>query len=181
MLIPELKKVSEDWLSKNKTREKGFSTGHFNEAYLSYFPLALVWKEGKVVAFANLHLSHGKEEAALDLLRSAEGTPAYLEDYLLVESLLWAKEKGYKWFNLGVAPLLDAEESPLAPFKDPMIEIFAPYGNVPSLQDIRKNKERFNPEWSPLYLAASSNVPLAVAFNNIRSLVSKIPHGTLPQ
>lgn len=175
MLMPELKAASEGWLSKNKTREKGFATGLFQETYLDHFPMALVWKEGKVVAFANLSQSGAKEEVAVDLLRSPLDSPAFVEDYLLLEVMFWAREKGIKWFNLGVAPLLDLEESPLAPFKDQMGEIFSPYGNAANRQDIRKEKERFNPEWSPKYIAASGNLPLAVAFNNIRSLVGKVP------
>ncbi len=95
--------------------------------------------------------------------------------------MFWAREKGTKWFNLGIAPLLDVEESPLAPFKDQMKEILSPHGRASALQDIRKEKERFNPEWSPKYLAAPGNLSLPVAFNNIRSLVSKIPHVNIPK
>ncbi len=175
----ELKKTSEDWLSKNKTREKGFLTGFFGEKYLSASPMALVRKEGKVAAFAHLQLSGDKQEVSTDLLRSSGEASAALEDYLMLETLLWSREKGYQWFNLGTAPLLDAEESPLAPFKDQLKEILSPYGHAAGLLDIRKDKERFNPEWSPKYLAASGNLPLAMAFNNIRSLVLKVPHAGL--
>jgi phosphatidylglycerol lysyltransferase len=172
-LLPELKKVSEEWLSKNKTREKGFLTCFFLEKYLAAFQLAVVRNEGRIVAFANLCASGAKEEAALGLLRSSAGAASFLEDYLKVELILWAKEKGYQYFNLGMAPLLDTEESPLAPLKEKMAEILSPYTQVDSLQDIRQEKERYNPVWEPKYLAAAGNLPLPVAFNNIRSLVDK--------
>lgn len=173
LLLPELKKVSEGWLSKNKTREKGFSAGFFHEAYLDAFPLAVVRQEGKVAAFTHLLVSAAKEEASVDLLRSAAEAPPMLEDYLLLEVLLWAKEKGIKYFNLGTAPLLDIEESPLGPFKDQVAEMLSPYAHVLRLPDIRKEKERFNPEWAPKYLAASANLPLAVAFANTRALIAR--------
>ena len=176
-VLPELKVVSEEWLSKNKTREKGFLTGFFQEDYLKWFHLAVVRKEGKVIAFASLWQAGAKEEAAIDLLRSSATAPAFIEDYLWLEVFLWAKEKSYEHFNLGTAPLLDIEESPLAPFKTQLGEILSPYGNGVLLQDIRKEKERFNPEWSPKYLAASGNLPLHLAFNNIRDLVAKGPWG----
>ena len=172
-LLPELRKVSEGWLSKNKTREMGFSVGFFDEKYLGRFPLAVARKEGKVEAFANLLLSDGKEEVMADLLRSSQEAPAALEDYLLLEIMLWAKTKGYQWFNLGTAPLLDVEESPLAPFKDKIAQILSPYAHVLKLPDIRKEKERFNPEWAPKYLAASASLPLSTAFANIQALISK--------
>jgi phosphatidylglycerol lysyltransferase len=165
--------VSEDWLSKNKTREVGFSVGFFQERYLQYFPLAVVRKEGKIEAFANLLESGSKEEVMADLLRSSHDAPAALEDYLLLEMMLWAKEKGFKWFNLGTAPLLNMEESPLAPFKDKVAQILSPYAHVLKLPDIRKEKERFNPEWFPKYLAASANLPLSVAFANTQGLIAK--------
>ncbi|HJT25448.1 MAG TPA: bifunctional lysylphosphatidylglycerol flippase/synthetase MprF, partial [bacterium] len=172
-LLPELKRVSEEWLSKNKTREMGFSTGFYQEGYLQRFPLAVVRREGKVEAFANLLESGGKEEIMADLLRSSHEAPAALQDYLLLEAMLWAKDKGFKWFNLGTAPLLDVQESPLAPFKDKIAQILSPYSHVSSLADIRKEKERFNPEWSPQYLAASANLPLAVAIANTLALIAK--------
>jgi phosphatidylglycerol lysyltransferase len=108
-LMPELKKVSESWLSKNKSREKGFSIGFFNENYLRRFPLAVVRQEGKLAVFGNLMEAHSREEIAVDLLRSAAEVPVALEDYLNLEILMWAKEKGYKWFNLGTAPLLEVD------------------------------------------------------------------------
>ena len=172
-LLPELRKVSEGWLSKNKSREMGFSVGFFDEKYLERFPLAVARKDGKVEAFANLLLSDAKEEAMADLLRSSLEAPAALEDYLLLESMMWAKAKGYQWFTLGTAPLLDVEESPLAPFKDKIAQILSPYAHVLKLPDIRKEKERFNPEWAPKYLAASASLPLATAFANILALISK--------
>jgi phosphatidylglycerol lysyltransferase len=172
-LLPELKKVSEDWLSKNKTREMGFSVGYFRDEYLQRFPLAVVKREGKVEAFANLLESAGKEEVSADLLRSSHDAAAALEDYLLLEIILWAKEKGYKWFNLGTAPLLNMEDSPLAAFKEKVAQILSPYAHVLTLPDIRKEKERFSPEWAPKYLAVSANLPLAVAFANTQGLIAK--------
>ncbi len=172
-LLPELKKVSEDWLSKNKTREKGFSVGFFQERYLSHFPLAVVAKEGKIEAFATLMESDAKEEVAADLLRSSHEAPAALEDYLLLELMFWASEKGFKWFNLGTAPPLDVEGSPLAPFKDKVAEILSPYAHSVKLPDIRKEKERFNPEWNTRYLAAAANLPMGVAFINTQALIAK--------
>ena len=169
----ELKKVSEEWLSKNKTREMGFSVGFFQEKYLDHFPLAVVRKDGKVEAFANLLQGGGKEEIQADLLRSSQEAPAALEDYLLLETMLWAKDKGFKWFNLGTAPLLDTEESPLSPHKALIAQILSPYAHVLKLPDIRKEKERFNPEWSTQYLAASANLPLAVGFTNTQALIAK--------
>jgi phosphatidylglycerol lysyltransferase len=172
-ILDELKRVSEEWLSKNKTREKGFSTGFFQERYLNFFPMATLRREGKLIAFANLQKAHDREEAAVDLLRSGADVPAGLEDYFLLELMFRAGEEGFKWFNLGSAPPLDVDGSPLAPFKGKVAQILSPYANPHKLPDIRKDKERFNPEWATRYLAFSANLPLAVAFTNIQALVDK--------
>ena len=171
--LAELREVSEAWLSKNKSREKGFSVGFFREDYLQRFPLAVIRKEGKVVAFASLRQGGSKEEVAVDLLRSASGESEQLDDYLLLESMLWAKEKGHHWFNLGMAPLLDMQEGPLAPFEKQVSQILSPYQAEVSLADIRKEKEKFNPEWSPKYLVSSGNLSLQVALTALLGMIAK--------
>ncbi len=171
--LRELRDVSESWLSHHKTREKGFSTGFFRNSYLKRGSVAVVRKEGKLVAFANLLPSHGKTEMAVDLLRTAGEEPKFLEDYLLLEVLFWAQKKDFHWFNLGSAGLLDMEESPLAPFEASLLEILSPYGRAHHLTEIRKEKDRFNPEWMACYLAYSVNLSLEDALNNIASLISR--------
>ena len=58
-LMPELKTVSDAWLDDRKTREKWFSLGFFEPQYLNCFPLGLVKKDQKILAFAN----NGSERA----------------------------------------------------------------------------------------------------------------------
>ena len=171
--LKELRVISESWLSFHKTREKGFSTGFFQAHYLKRCPVAVVRKEGKIVAFANLLQSHAKAETSVDLLRSVSEEHKSLDDYLILEIMLMAKNRESHWFNLGTAGILDMEESPLAPFEQSMKEILSPYVRVSHLTEIRKEKDRFKPEWSPKYLAYSANLSLEVAFNNIASLISR--------
>jgi phosphatidylglycerol lysyltransferase len=171
--LKELRIISESWLSFHKTREKGFSAGFFQAHYLKRYPVAVIRKEGKIVAFANILQNHAKAEASVDLLRSVSEEPKSLDDYLLLEIMFWIKNKGCQWFNLGTAGILDMEESPLAPFEQSMMEILSPYTRVSHLTEIRKEKDRFKPEWSPKYLAYSANLSLEVVFNNIASLISR--------
>lgn len=168
-----LKRVSEEWLSKNKAREKGFSTGFFHERYLNYLPLALVKREGRLEAFGSLLACHDKEEIALDLVRTGAEAPAGLEDHLLLESMVWAAGQDYRWFHLGTAPTLDLGGSPLGPFQDKVAAILSPTTPAAKLADVRKEKDRFHPEWTTLYLAAPANLPLSAAFNNIQTLIAQ--------
>ncbi|HKK08935.1 MAG TPA: bifunctional lysylphosphatidylglycerol flippase/synthetase MprF, partial [Gemmatimonadota bacterium] len=114
-LLPELRAVSDDWLAAKGTREKRFSMGCFDEAYLSRFPAGLVRRGGRVVAFANLWMSAERTELSPDLMRHAPGAPEGVMEYLFVQLMLWGRERGYRWFGLGMAPLSGLDAHPLAP------------------------------------------------------------------
>ncbi|MGE4560144.1 MAG: bifunctional lysylphosphatidylglycerol flippase/synthetase MprF, partial [Desulfobulbus sp.] len=104
-LLPELRQVSDTWLSGKRAREKGFSLGFFQPEYLQANPVALVRQEGRLIAFANLWLGAQQEEVSIDLMRFLPDAPNGTMDYLFISLLLWGKQQGYGWFNLGMAPL----------------------------------------------------------------------------
>ena len=107
--------MSDAYLVARHATEHGFLSGFFDPRYLAQFPLAVVQSENRIVAFANLWPSAGREELAVDLLRFAPMAPAGIQEFLLVELMLWARAEGYVWFNLGLAPEADAAEPPAAP------------------------------------------------------------------
>ena len=87
------------WLSQKNTREKGFSLGFFNEEYLKRYPVAVVRKDQKIIAFANIWMGADKEEISVDLMRYHPEAPPGIMDYLFVELMLHAKQEGYRWFQ----------------------------------------------------------------------------------
>jgi len=89
----ELKRVSDSWLASRHEVEKGFSLGFFSERYLSTLPAALVRREGRIVAFANLWETAGCEELSVDLMRYADDAPKGVMDFLFVELMLWGKAR----------------------------------------------------------------------------------------
>ena len=68
-LLAELEVISNDWLKRKNTREKGFSLGFFDQRYLQQFPMALVRQNGRIIAFANVLRGGDKEELSIDLMR----------------------------------------------------------------------------------------------------------------
>ena len=56
-----------------------------------------------------------REEMSIDLMRHLPTAPAGVMDYILVELMLWGKQQGYRWFNLGMAPMSGFEDRALAP------------------------------------------------------------------
>ena len=114
-LLDELQHISDAWLQEKKTREKGFSLGFFDRAYLAQNPVVVVDGPAGLVAFANLWAGAGKEELSIDLMRYLPGGPEGIMDYLFVELMLWGRQEGYRRFNLGMAPLSGLENRALAP------------------------------------------------------------------
>ena len=56
-MMPQFKVISDEWLDTKSTREKGFSLGRFDPAFLSHFPHAVVRVNERIVAFASLWIS----------------------------------------------------------------------------------------------------------------------------
>ena len=172
-LLPELKGISDDWLAEKNTREKGFSLGFFEAKYLKRFPVGIVYKDGKIIAFANIWQGAGKEELSIDLMRYLPGAPHGIMEYLFVELMLWGKQEEYQWFNLGMAPLSGIQDHALAPLWNRLGAFVFRYGeHFYNLKGLRHYKEKFDPEWEPRYLATPGGLALPRILSNIASLIS---------
>ena len=172
-LLPGLRAISDAWLAAKNTREKRFSLGYFNEAYLAEFPCALIKKNGVIVAFSNIWTGAGREELSIDLMRQVpDSTPGIME-LLFVELMLWGKEQGYRRLNLGMAPLAGLEDRALAPIWNRLgAQIFRHGEHFYNFKGLRQFKEHFDPEWEPKYLAAPRGFLLPRILTNLASLIS---------
>lgn len=172
-LLAELRGVSDAWLAEKTAAEKGFSVGYFDPGYLANFPLALVRAEGRIVAFANVWTTGTHEEFSVDLMRFAAGAPKGVMDYLFIELMLWGRSEGYRWFNLGMAPLAGLEQRPLAPAWHRMASLLYQYGeNFYNFEGLRRYKEKFDPEWSPRYLATPGGIALPRVLVDVTTLIA---------
>jgi len=172
-LLPEFKRVSDIWLESKHTREKRFSLGFFNEDYLKRFPAAVVRKNGQIVAFANILPGAGKKELSLDLMRYTPEIRFGVMEYLFASLMLWGKQEGYQWFNLGIAPLSGLERRTLAPLWSRLGAFVFQHGeHFYNFQGLRAYKDKFDPEWSPKYLASPGGLALPRIVANLASLTS---------
>lgn len=152
-VLPELRKISDDWLQHKNTREKGYSLGCFDEQYLLNFPVAVVKQQGKIVAFANLWLGSNKQELSLDLMRFGSQAPHGIMEYLFISLILWGKEQGYQSMDLGMAPLSGLENRSFAPFWNRIGAMVFQHGeHFYNFEGLRDYKKKFNPLWEPRYL-----------------------------
>jgi phosphatidylglycerol lysyltransferase len=178
--LSELEDISNLWLSQKNTREKGFSLGSFSEEYLKQYPIAVVLMDQKLVAFANIWLGAAKEEMSVDLMRYHPEAPAGIMDYLLIALMLHAKQEGYRWFNLGMAPLSGIEDRALAPLWSRLGAFVFRHGeHFYNLQGLRQYKAKFDPVWRPKYLACPGGLTVPRVLANIATLISHGVKGVL--
>jgi len=171
-LLRPLRAVSDAWLAAKNTAEKRFSLGFFDERYISHFDVAVVRHQGAVVAFANLWRG-GTTELSVDLMRYNDAAPKGVVDYMLIECMLWGRAQGFRWFNLGMAPLSGLEEHALAPTWHKLGRIVQRYGETfYNFEGLRKFKEKFDPVWRPRYLAAPDGIATAGALLDVTALIS---------
>jgi len=169
----ELRAVSDAWLADKATAEKGFSIGTFDEAYLANFPIAVVSAEERVVAFANLWTTESREELSIDLMRFTPDAPRGAMDYLFIELMLWGRTQGYRWFNLGVAPLAGLEDRPLAPAWHRIGNFVFRHGeHFYNFDGLRRYKTKFDPVWQPRYLVSPGGLALPRVLTDVSVLIA---------
>jgi phosphatidylglycerol lysyltransferase len=171
--MSELKEISDAWMAEKNAAEKGFSLGSFQPDYMQRFPVAVVHREGKILAFSNLWLGAGKEELSIDLMRYVAEAPSGVMEYLFTQLMLWGREEGYQWFCLGMAPLAGLESHALAPLWNRFGNLVFRQGeHFYNFQGLRQYKEKFDPEWSPRYLASPGGFALPQILTDIATLIS---------
>ena len=172
-LLPELREISDGWLASKSTGEKRFSVGAFSPEYLQQFPVALVRSQGTAAAFANLWTTDTKAELSVDLMRFATDAPRSAMDYLFIELMLWGRQAGYRWFNLGMAPLSGLEAHPLAPAWHRVGNFVFRHGeHFYNFEGLRRYKAKFAPAWEPRYLVARGGIALPRVLMDVSVLIA---------
>lgn len=172
-ILPALQAVSDDWLTAKRTREKGFSLGFFDADYLVQFPIAIARRNGEIVAFANVWTSEAKHTVSVDLMRFSAAAPRGVMEYVFVKLMLWARDEGYRVFDLGMAPLSGFERRALAPAWQRLGALVYRHGeHFYHFRGLRQYKEKFDPEWEPRYLAAPGGLAIPRILANVTGLVS---------
>jgi phosphatidylglycerol lysyltransferase len=171
-ILRDLRAVSDAWLAEKNTAEKRFSLGFFDERYVAHFDVGVVRYQGAIVAFANLWRG-GSTELSVDLMRYNGAAPKSVVDFMLIECMLWGRAQGFRWFNLGMAPLSGLEEHALAPAWHKLGRMVQRYGETfYNFEGLRKFKEKFDPVWRPRYLAAPDGLAMAGALLDVTALIS---------
>lgn len=172
-VLDEVALVSNAWLAKKNTREKRFSLGRFERDYVAKTPVAVVRRNGRIVAFANVWAPTARSEISIDLMRYGDDAPSGVMDFLFAELMLWSQAQGYEWFGLGMAPLAGLEHHRLAPLWNRLGALLFRHGeNFYNFQGLREYKQKFDPVWEPRYLASPGSFSLPIVLTQAASLIS---------
>ncbi|MDO5371801.1 bifunctional lysylphosphatidylglycerol flippase/synthetase MprF, partial [Paracoccus sp. (in: a-proteobacteria)] len=167
-ILPELRAVSDAWLTSKSGREKGFSLGRFDEAYIAEFDCAVMRRGERILAFANLWRSGDGGELSIDLMRHLPEAPNIVMDALFAHLLLYGQAQGYRWFNLGAAPLAGLTDHPLASTWNRVGTFIYRRGDeFYNFEGLRAFKQKFDPVWTPQYLACRGGLTLPQALFDV--------------
>ncbi|MEW6693194.1 MAG: bifunctional lysylphosphatidylglycerol flippase/synthetase MprF [Pseudomonadota bacterium] len=182
-VLEDLRHVSDDWLESRKAREKRFSLGAFDPAYLRHFDVGVLRLEGRIIAFVSILRTDTYGEVALDLMRHVHDAPKEAMRFLLLKLVLHFKEAGYQRFSLAMAPLSGLEDHPYAPIWQ---RIGAMVYNLPpsrvgnyNFQGLRQFKDKFHPVWEPRYLVTEGGLQPAVILTDVAALIAGGMRGVL--
>ena len=171
--LDELKVISDTWLNNKHSKEKQFSLGSFSKPYLDNFTIATIKFEGRIIAFVNLLETNQHYSASIDLMRFAQNIPKLTMEFLMIGLILHYKEKGFKYFSLGMVPLSGMQRRRGAPLIQRLgALVFRRGGRFYNFQGLRRFKDKFATHWEPRYMAVPAGLDPFVALIDTTMLIS---------
>jgi phosphatidylglycerol lysyltransferase len=152
-LLARAREVSDAWLTLPGRHERGFTLGSFDEGYLRQTPIFAVENAaGRLLAFANLIPSFGPGESTIDLMRHRPDAPNGTMDYLFAKLFLLLRERGFRRFNLGMAPMSGFDDREEATAEERAVHLFFQQLNfLFSFRGLKAYKAKFATSWEPRY------------------------------
>lgn len=171
-IVDELQAVSDDWMEAHNVREKRFSLGAFIPAYIALRPVAVLRREGQIVAFASLMMTGLRQEASIDLMRFSKAAPPAAMEYLLLRLIQHFKAEGYRRFNLGMAPLSGLSASAVGLWQQVGRAVYERGDRFYNFSGLRSFKSKFGPEWEARYMAVPGGLNPMLALADITVLIA---------
>lgn len=156
------KSTSSYWLTHEKGKEMHFFVGYLDKQYIKNNMVAGVYDaKGKNVAFTNFY-EYGDREIAIDLMRHKNVPPDTML-YLFTKLIIWAKERGYKKLNLGMAVFYGMGGKGTTAEEKAIKIITSRFGNIYNFKGLYVFKSKFQPDWVPYYFVYPSRLDLTGA------------------
>ena len=171
-LMPHLREISDAWLKTKSGGEKGFSVGAFDPTVMSRGPIALIRHNERIVAFATLWMTDKKQSVNVDLMRHVDDAPSGMMEFLFTSLLLHCAEHGYGEFSLGNAPLSGLEARRGSSLSTRLGALVYKHGRqFYNFAGLRTFKDKFDPEWQPIYVAVPPRANILSVAADVVSLI----------
>ncbi|TPW31946.1 bifunctional lysylphosphatidylglycerol flippase/synthetase MprF [Pararhizobium mangrovi] len=169
----ELESVATAWTRRYGPHDRRFSMGSFDPAYLSRFDTAVLRKEGRIVGFSNIWVSANRSEIAADLVRYEPDVSKVVMEGLFVHMMLYGRAQGYAYFDLGAAPMDGHADHPLASTWARIgPDLFQHGCHFQHADGLRAFKARFDPVWTPQYLACPRGLAIRQVLLDVEALIT---------
>lgn len=163
--MAELREVSDVWLHTGGHRERSFTLGWFDPAYLRDTTVLVARSpgiggvQGRIEVFVNLLPVYHGENGNFDLMRRRPDAPPSIMDLLFVSMIERFRDEGLRGMNLGLAPLAGITGTASADrVARALYERADRFFNFQGLFDF---KSKWNPRWEERFIVARSTATLA--------------------
>lgn len=152
-LLDRLEVISEKWLKGRD--EKGFSMGFFDRFYISKSKLALVYDDkDELSAFISIMPNFDERILTIDLMRyDTDLNVNSMMDYLFLNLFIYGQNEGYKYFNLGMAPLSNVGINKSAYLPEKIASLIFKHADfLYPFKGLRNYKSKYASEWKGKYI-----------------------------
>jgi phosphatidylglycerol lysyltransferase len=152
-ILAGIRDVSDDWLRIPGRRERGFTVGAFSDEEVRRTPVfAAIQPDGRILAFMNVIRSYAQGETTIDLMRHRRDAPQGIMDSLFVQLFERQRQKGFKRFSLGLAPMSGFREGEEAGAEERAVQYFLQRSDfLFSYSGLAEYKAKFATHWEPRY------------------------------
>ncbi|OEG70669.1 hypothetical protein ATZ36_16955 [Candidatus Endomicrobiellum trichonymphae] len=165
-------KINKEWEKNTNYLKRNFIPGKYDESYMKDMDFGILEKAGKIYAFSVITKTKNKCELSSEVVRYIK----YDYDvfaYIVFKNILWAKENGYSWFNLGFACFLSVNNGGGVIKNFAKMFMFAEHFDY-NLVFLREFKNKFYPVWHNKYIAVHSGKYIVTFIKNFTALVSPL-------
>lgn len=173
----ELDEVSREW--RGNQPERGFSMA-IDDLYVEGTVFAIACADGQVGGFLHLAPSPAGGGWSLSTMRRRPGAPNGLTEFLIVETLAWAKERRATEISLNFCAFTDfiSPDRAITWPRRVLRRALLAADNVFQLERLYVFNKKFFPEWRPRYLCVEklTDLPLVgLAYLHVEQLL--VPPG----
>jgi phosphatidylglycerol lysyltransferase len=172
-LVPSLADVSAAWLAERGATERRFAAGRFDERYVSGGFVMTASRHGAVEAFATMTSLPGRQTLEVDLVRHRPGAPRGILEGMIAWLLVWARQHGYTWCDLGMAPPARLERPELIPLWRDLLKTAPGFSDGrATMRTVREERQKFDPAWEPRYLVYPGGAPLGSVLADVQAILA---------